>query len=298
LPEEQGWPMSEQTSVLYDHPGPKARARNLIYSVIFGVLLVLLAAWVLNTLQDKGELASEKWDPFTTSGVWKNFLLPGLVGTLKAGVLSVVIAIPIGAVLAVGRLSDHRRIRIPCGVIVEFFRAIPVLLLMFFAYYFYLKFLPGVPSSQRPLYAVITGLVLYNGSVLAEIFRSGINALPKGQTEASLAVGLRKTQMMTLILLPQALTAMLPAIVSQLVVVIKDTALGGALIGYEDLMNQASDITANFSNPVATYTVIAVIYIAVNFILSALAGRLERWMRSRRGGAAPKAVKPELELAT
>jgi glutamate transport system permease protein len=165
---------------------------------------------------------------------------------------------------------------------VEFFRAIPVLLLMFFSSQYYLNF-TDVPSESRPLFAVVTGLVLYNGSVLAEIFRSGVKSLPKGQTEASMAIGLRKTQMMTLILLPQALTAMLPAVVSQLVVVLKDTALGGVLLGYTELMRQANTLTANFSNSVATYTVIGLLYIAMNFVLSMLARQLERWMRRRRG---------------
>jgi glutamate transport system permease protein len=285
-------------SVLYDHPGPKAKARNLIYSIIFGLLLILLVWWVLNTLNSKGELTSEKWKPFTTSNVWSNFLLPGLVATVKAAILSVLIALPIGAIFAVGRLSDHWWIRLPCSAIVEFFRAIPVLILMVFASEFYFKY-TDVPSDSRPLFAVVTALVLYNASVLAEIFRSGIRSLPKGQTEASLAIGLRKTQMMTLILLPQALTAMLPAIVSQLVVVLKDTALGSIFVGYSELLRQANNLTANFSNSVATYTVIALLYISMNFVLSVLASWLEKWMRNRRGGGkeVPHAVDPELEVA-
>lgn len=289
--------MSSGATVLYDYPGPKARARNLIFSVIFGVLLVLLFLWVLNKLDSKNELTAEKWKPFTTSNVWSNFLLPGLWGTIKAALLSVVIALPIGAILAVGRMSDHRWIRWPAGVVVEFFRAIPVLILMVFASEFYFQY-TDVPSESRPLFAVVTALVLYNASVLAEIFRSGIRSLPYGQTEAAHAIGLRKTQMMMLILLPQALTAMLPAIVSQLVVVLKDTALGSIFVGYDELLRKANNVTANFSNSVATYTVIAVLYIAMNLILSRFASQLERWMRNRRGGGknVPHAVDPELEV--
>jgi glutamate transport system permease protein len=274
--------MSADVAVLYDHPGPRAKARNRVLSVIFATVLVLVVWWAIAKLGSKDELTSQKWKPFTTADVWKNFLWPGLVGTVKAAVLSVVIAVPIGALLAVGRLSDHGWVRWPCAVIVEFFRAIPVLLLMVFANTLYFTY-TDVPSESRPLFAVVTGLVLYNGSVLAEIFRSGIKSLPKGQTEASMAIGLRKTQMMTLILLPQALTAMLPALISQLVVVLKDTALGGVLVGYTDLMRQANNLTANFANSVATYSVIALLYISMNFLLSVLAGRLENWMRRRRG---------------
>jgi glutamate transport system permease protein len=289
--------MSSAATVLYDHPGPKAKARNLIFSIIFGVLLVLLVLWVLDKLNSKGELTAKKWEPFTTSNVWSNFLLPGLGATIKAAVLSVIIALPIGAILAVGRLSDHRWVRWPAAVVVEFFRAIPVLILMVFAGEFYFQY-TDVPSESRPLFAVVTALVLYNASVLAEIFRAGIRSLPHGQTEAAQAIGLRKTQMMVLILLPQALTAMLPAIVSQLVVVLKDTALGSIFVGYAELLRQANNLTANFSNSVATYTVIAVLYISMNFILSMLASWLEKLMRSRRGGGkhVPRALDPELEV--
>jgi glutamate transport system permease protein len=285
------------TTVLYDHPGPKAKARNLIFSIIFGLLLVLAVWWVLAKLNSKNELTANKWEPFTTSNVWSNFLLPGLAATVKAALLSVVIALPIGAILAVGRLSDHRWVRWPSAIVVEFFRAIPVLILMVFASEFYFQY-TDVAADSRPLFAVVTALVLYNASVLAEIFRSGIRSLPNGQTEAAQAIGLRKTQMMVLILLPQALTAMLPAIVSQLVVVLKDTALGSVFVGYAELLAKANNLTANFSNSVATYTVIAVLYISMNFILSLLASRLERWMRSRRGGGRglPRAVDPELEI--
>jgi glutamate transport system permease protein len=290
--------MSSAATVLYDHPGPKAKARNLIFSIIFGVLLVLAVWWVLDKLNSKNELTAKKWEPFTTSNVWSNFLLPGLGATIKAALLSVVIALPIGAILAVGRLSDHRWVRWPSAVVVEFFRAIPVLILMVFASEFYFQY-TDVPSESRPLFAVVTALVLYNASVLAEIFRSGIRSLPHGQTEAAQAIGLRKTQMMVLVLLPQALTAMLPAIVSQLVVVLKDTALGSVFVGYSELLRQANNLTANFSNSVATYTVIAVLYISMNFILSMLASWLERWMRNRRGAGknAPRAVDPELQVA-
>ncbi|PZS29352.1 MAG: amino acid ABC transporter permease [Pseudonocardiales bacterium] len=288
--------MSSGATVLYDHPGPKARTRNLIFSIIFGILLALLVWWVVNKLNSKHELTAQKWKPFTTGNVWSNFLIPGLLATIKAAVLSVLIALPIGAVLAVGRMSDHRWVRWPCSVVVEFFRAIPVLILMIFANEFFFQY-SNVSSESRPLYAVVTGLVLYNASVLAEILRSGIRSLPYGQTEASQAIGLRKTQMMTLILLPQALTAMLPSIVSQLVVVLKDTALGSVAVNYSELLAKANNLTANFSNTVATYGVVAVLYITMNFILTVVASRLEKWMRNRRGGKRmPRRVDPELEL--
>ena len=120
---------------------------------------------------------------------------------------------------------------------------------MLFANEFYVRS-SGISSEERPLYAVVTGLVLYNASVLAEIVRAGILSLPKGQTEAAYAIGLRKGQTMTSILLPQSVTAMLPAIVSQLVVIVKDTALGGVMLGFTELLNRMGTMEATVSRSV------------------------------------------------
>ncbi|MFJ2650751.1 amino acid ABC transporter permease [Streptomyces sp. NPDC087420] len=268
------------TNVLYDVPGPGAKRRNIIYTIVFLVLFGLAAWWVLSTMADKNQLASEKWSPFVTdSRVWTTYLLPGLGVTLQAAALSVVIALPLGALLGIGRLSDHRWVRVPVGVVVEFFRSIPVLIMMVFASQLYVQF-TDIPSDSRPLYAVVTGLVLYNASVIAEIVRAGILSLPYGQTDASKAIGMRKGQTMTYVLLPQAVTAMLPALVSQLVVIVKDTALGGALLGLQELLSQNRTITANYgANTIAAFTVIALLYIVLNFVLTTFAGWLEKRLR-------------------
>ncbi|SHF39033.1 amino acid ABC transporter permease [Streptoalloteichus hindustanus] len=269
-------------SVLYDAPGPRARARNVGYTVAFCLALVAVAWFVLSGLNDKGQLDGQLWEPFVTdSRIWSEFLLPGMGTTLQAAAVAIVIALPVGAVFGIARLSDHAWVRAVAGVVVEFFRAIPVLILMIFASEFYFLF-TDVSADSRPFWAVVTALVLYNGSVLAEVVRAGIQSLPKGQSEASLALGFRKTQTMTLILLPQAVTAMLPAIVSQLVVVLKDTALGGALLTLPDLLSQYKLIANNYNNTIPTLIVIAVLYIAINTVLTQLAARLEKRL-SRRG---------------
>ncbi|WP_030221358.1 amino acid ABC transporter permease [Streptomyces bikiniensis] len=271
------------SSVLYDNPGPRAKRRNVLYTVGFLAVLAVLAWWVLSALADKGQLDADKWSPFVTDvRVWTTYLLPGLVETLKAAALSILIALPLGALLGIGRLSDHRWVRVPVGTVVEFFRAIPVLLLMMFASAVYAQFTP-VSSDFRPLYAVVTGLVLYNASVIAEVVRAGVLSLPRGQGDAAVALGMRKGQTMLYVLLPQAVTVMLPALVSQLVVIVKDTALGGALLGFPELLSQNRQITANYgANTIATFTVIALIFIAVNFALTTLAGWLERRLRQGR----------------
>ncbi|MFI9393900.1 amino acid ABC transporter permease [Streptomyces bauhiniae] len=274
------------SSVLYDTPGPRARTRNVVLSVVFFALLGLVLWWAVMKLDDKGQLAWALWKPFTTSEAWTTYLLPGLGNTLKAAALSMVIALPLGAIFGIARMSDHRWVRVPAGVVVEFFRAIPVLLLMLFAGEFYVRS-TDIPSDARPLYAVVTGLVLYNASVLAEIVRAGILSLPKGQTEAAYAIGLRKGQTMAGILLPQAVTAMLPAIVSQLVVIVKDTALGGVMLQFTDLLNARSTLAANYANVIQSFAVVAVLYIVLNFLLTSFASWLEgRQRRSTRGTGA------------
>ncbi|MFE4633707.1 amino acid ABC transporter permease [Streptomyces sp. NPDC056773] len=269
------------TSVLYDAPGPKAKARNWIYSGIFLVVAAAVTWWVLSSLADEGQLDADKWKPFIEGQVWTTFLLPGLGETLRAGAIAMVIALPLGALLGIGRLSDHSWVRSGVGAWVEFFRAIPVLMLMLFGSAFYVQY-TSVDSAVRPLYAVITGLVLYNSAVIAEIVRAGVESLPRGQTDAAKAIGMRKGQVMTYVLIPQAVTAMLPALVSQLVVILKDTAIGGAVLGFAELLSTYRQISANYSNIIPTLIVIAVIFIVVNFALTSFASWLESRLRQSK----------------
>ncbi|MFE5603315.1 amino acid ABC transporter permease [Streptomyces coelicoflavus] len=268
------------SSVLYDAQGPRAKRRNILFTAVFLVAIVALLWWVYTTLDEKGQLDWDKWKMFFTSGEpWSTYIWPGLQNTLKAAALAMVIALPLGAVLGIARLSDHAWVRVPVSIVVEFFRSIPVLVLMIFGLALFAEY-TNVSSDNRPLFAVVTGLVLYNASVLAEIVRAGILALPKGQAEGAMAIGLRKGQSMRLILLPQAVTTMLPAIVSQLVVILKDTALGGAVLTFPDLLASANTMSGYYgANVIASFTVIAVIYIALNFSLTTFAGWLERRLR-------------------
>lgn len=283
--------MSNAVAVLYDVPGPRARRRNLIATVVFAALLIALVVWVVVILEDKGQLTAVRWKPLVDGQNWTTYLLPGLWATIKVALVSVLISIPVGALLGVARMSDHAWVRWPATVVVEFFRAIPVLILMAFAFALWFAWF----STSSPFAAVVIGLVLYNGSVLAEVFRAGIRSLPKGQTEASMAIGLRKTQMMTQVLLPQAVTAMLPAVVSQLVVILKDTALGGILVGYAEFRRVAGTSATFYKNLLPTYVLVAVVYILLNLLLTSSASLLEKKLRTRgqgrrRGRAAEQAA--------
>ena len=282
--------MSGAPSVLYDAPGPKAKVRNGIYTVVFLAVLALVVWYVYAALNDKGQFDGKMWSPFAQGDTWTEYLLPGLGTTVLAALLAIVIALPLGAVFGIARLSEHAWIRVPAGVIVELCRAIPVLMLMLFANFFYVWY-TDIDSDIRPLFAVVTGLVLYNGSVLAEVFRSGIQSLPKGQSEAAHALGLRKTQTMLTILLPQAVTVMLPAIVSQLVVVVKDTALGSVILSFSDLLSNYRILPANYGNTIPTLIVIGLIYVVINWVVTRLAAMLERRL-SRRGRTAARPASP------
>lgn len=272
------------SSVLFDAPGPRARVRNRIISGVSLTLLALLAWAVIARLAEKGQLTAAKWRPFTTGDLWKTYVLPGIIGTLTAAAMSIVLALILGLLLGVGRLSPLRAIRWPCAVIVEIFRAVPVLIMMIFAYFLFALY--GVfPSKQLALAGVVTGLTLYNGAVIAEIVRSGVGSLPRGQSEAASALGLSWGQTMRSILLPQAIASMLPVLISQLVVVLKDTAIGYQ-ITFLEMVRQGTVIGSTYGNYVPALIVIAVLMIAVNFTLSAAATRVER--RLRRSKRAPE----------
>ncbi|MFF8898708.1 amino acid ABC transporter permease [Streptomyces lydicus] len=256
------------TTALYDVPGPRTRARHRLYGIGATVAILALLGWILYLLFTTGQFTAAKWSPFLYTGI-QELLLNGLGNTLKAFVLAAVLSLALGAVLAVGRLSDHRALRWVCTLVVEFFRAMPVLVMIFFIY---------VALQVAPLPALVTGLTLYNGSVLAEVFRSGVNAVDRGQREAAYALGMRKTQVMTHVLVPQAVRAMLPAIISQLVVALKDTSLG-FLITYEEFLHAGKLIASNLDYDlpfIPVVMVISPIYIGMCMLLSWLANWVAR----------------------
>ncbi|MEV4221061.1 amino acid ABC transporter permease [Nonomuraea sp. ATR24] len=276
------------TSVLFDTPGPRGRIRNHLLTVVSVVAVAALLYWVYSGFDAKGQWEGKIWEPFLQADTWRYYIIPGLIGTLRAAALAAVLALAFGAVFGLARLSDHRWIRVPAATVVEVFRAIPLLLLIFFIFYL----APTMfGSGDYAFIAVVLGLTLYNGSVLAEVVRAGVQAVPRGQSEAAYAVGMRKNQVMRLVLLPQAVTAMMPAIVSQLVVLLKDTALG-YIIAYVDLLNTGFKIlpAVFFGSLIPAAIVIGVIYVGLNLLLSYLANWLERRSRrSRKTSAAPVA---------
>ncbi|MGL6236470.1 MAG: amino acid ABC transporter permease [Segniliparus sp.] len=270
-----------QAGLLYDVPGPRARARIAILT--WAAVLALLGAgfWVWRALTANGQFEAGKWTPFLDHRLWTTYLLPGLFGTLLSAAISIVISLVLGTALAVGMISDRRPVRAGSTVVVEAFRSVPVLILMIFAYQLFAKY-TVFPSAQVPLAAVVFGLSVYNGALIGEILRAGLAALPKGQSEAALALGLAKGQTVRLVLLPQAVAAMLPALISQMVVVLKDAALGYQ-IGYIELIRSGQQAASFYRNFFASLVVVGVIMIAINMALTRVATWAERRLRERGG---------------
>jgi glutamate transport system permease protein len=260
------------TSVLYDVPGPRARLRHRVYGVVGALLIAGLLAWVAWKLWEAEQITPDNWS-FLAEPDIVTALLEGLGATLSAAAIAIVLAVAFGAVFATGKLSDHAWLRLPSVAVIEFFRAVPVLLLMLFMYLVF-------GDVLGTFWALVLALTVYNGSVLAEIFRAGILAVPKGQREAAFAIGLRKGQVLRLVQAPQAVSTMLPAIVSQCVIVLKDTALGVA-IGAPELTDAAESIYTDifYNNPIAVGLVLVTVYVSINYSLSRLAGWLESRLR-------------------
>jgi glutamate transport system permease protein len=249
-------------SVLFDAPGPATVARHRIYTVLATIGLIGVLAFVVWRLYENGQLEYALWEPFVTPAYVEALLVDGLLVTLSMAISAVLLAVVFGLIFGVGKLSDHAVVRWPCWAVVEFFRAVPVLLLMILVWFSY-----GLERESASYVAVVVSLMFYNGAVLAEVFRAGILAVPRGQSEAAYAVGMRKTQVVNVILLPQAVKIMLPAIISQMVVALKDTSLGYA-VAAPGLTYVGGQIYKQFQNQVPTAMVLAAIYIVVNLLLT------------------------------
>ncbi|MER7680006.1 MULTISPECIES: amino acid ABC transporter permease [unclassified Streptomyces] len=286
------------SSVLYDAPGPRARLRNRLYTVLGSLALAALLAFVVYRLDAKNQLDPDVWNIFNNAGVRAN-IRDGVLTTLKVFAVAGVLSLVLGLLLAVARLSERRPVRWFATGFIELFRAVPLLITIYALWVLFLTYKNdlGAVGDNTAFWGLVIGLTVYNGSVQAEIFRAGINAVPKGQVEAAYALGLRKYQVMTTLLLPQAVRSMLPTMISQLVVTLKDTSLG-YVITYTELLfatrTMANNIIVNGENPFTAVTiVVGAIYIAMCLALSSVATWIERrGRRSKTGVAVAAAAEP------
>ena len=274
-----------QATVLYDAPGPKALKRSRVISIV-GVLAILgLLAWVgwqlyqpriaANGVETPGMFDPSRWDVLGDPEVWSSIGV-GAWNTIRAAAVATVGALIIGVLFVFGRMADTKLIRIPVTILLEFFRGMPVLLMMLFI------MLVAATSSFN---AVVIALAIYNGAIIGEALRAGIVALHTGQREAGLSIGLTKTQTRLLIEFPQAFKQMLPIIIAQIVVLLKDTSLG-YIVAYPELARTTKLLETFFGNRyMFTFWVVGiVIYLAINLTVSWIGRRTARVLDAKQKG--------------
>lgn len=244
---------------LYEAPGPKTRRRVRIGTAISVVLLAAFVAFVIRQFYINGQLDPKYWSFFTRWTTWR-FLLRGLLGTIKVSITAGIIAMALGLVLMLGRISPNKFLSAVCHVITDLFRSLPSLLLI----YFFFLVIPKYGLRMPAFWMITVPVALAASGVLAEVFRAGVNAVPKGQTEAAMALGMTHGKITRKIVLPQALKIVIPSLVSQLVVVVKDTTVA-YVVSYPDLMQNARVLISNYDALVSMYFVVALIYIAINY---------------------------------
>ncbi|MDP9848537.1 amino acid ABC transporter permease [Streptosporangium lutulentum] len=265
------------SSLLFDEPGPRARRRIRIATVVGAVAVLGLLALAVRQFAANGQLDADRWQPYATWPMWR-YLLNGLWSTALAAVVSAALSMAAGLALALGRLSRRRWVRVPAATYVEVVRTVPALLLV----YVVLFALPRYGLDLPLFWKLVVPLSVSNAAAFAEIFRAGIGSIERGQSEAGLAVGLTYGRTMRLIVLPQAARRVLPSIVSQSVGLLKDTSLG-FVVSYAELLYSGKVLATYNGLLIQTYIVVALTYLVVNASLSKLARVLEaRTPQARR----------------
>lgn len=273
--------------VLYDNPGPRTRRRVLVGSLVAGVAVLGILALVLVRLGQEGQFTDEKWGPLINPyhpnfvALWTG-LGRALLNNVVAAVLAMALSLLIGTVLALTRITSARRYRWAVVGFIELFRGLPVVIAIFFAY----QVLPEVGIELPKLWYLVIGLIAYNCVIIAEIVRSGVASLPRGQAEAGSAIGLTRGQSLRMIQLPQAFRVMLPALISQLVVVFKDTSLGFIIL-YPESVRFVRIAIQQLDNPLQLFFALAVIFIVINYLLSRFAEWVERRVSRARIAGTP-----------
>lgn len=255
---------------LYEAPGPKTRRRIRFWTIIS----LLLVAWgifaIIQRFYVTGQLAPKYWSFFARWTTWR-FLLQGLAGTIEVAVTAGIISLALGLLLMMGRISQNRVLAGICHVIINFFRGVPSLLLI----YFFFLVIPQYGIRMSSFWMITLPVALAASGVLAEVFRAGMNAVPKGQTEAALSLGMSPLHVKLKIVFPQAIRMVIPSLVSQLVVVVKDTTVA-YVVSFPDLLQNARVLITNYDALVSTYFVIAIIYILINYGINQLSIYLAR----------------------
>ncbi|MEU8638120.1 amino acid ABC transporter permease [Amycolatopsis sp. NPDC048633] len=279
-----------KTTVLFDELGPRGKARLRIATIVASVVVVGLLVAIFVQLDHVGQLSSRLWSPLAS---WPNirYLLDGLGMTLRIGLSCAAMSLLFGTVFGLGRLSPRRWLSVPAAAAIELFRAIPLILLV----YFFLIGLPAFGWNLPPFWVLSIPIVLHAGSVFAEIVRAGVNSLDRGQFDAAAAIGLRRGQALRLVILPQVFRALRPALVTQVIRTLKESSLG-YVVSYPELLRNGQVLGEYNANFIQAYALTAAFYIVINFGLSRIAELLDRPPRRRRRARVAKVDSPAPEL--
>lgn len=254
--------------ILFGAPSPRAKAITQVMSVAAAGVLLLLLAGIAAQFRSAGQLDGRLWAFFSWPSTWA-FLGQGLLGTLKSAAMAGVIALTLGLVLLLGRLARSRLLRWPSVAAIEFLRGTPTLLLIYVCF----LVLPSVGIKLSTYWMLTLPIGLSTAAVVAEVYRAGVLAVPRGQTDAARSLGMTEAQVFFSIVFPQAVRYIVPALVAQLVIVVKDTTFG-YVVTYGELMQNAKVLIANYQSLVPVYLVVAALYCLVNYAIS----RASRWL--------------------
>jgi len=257
---------------LFGAPSPRTRALTRAGSFVAAGALLLLAAGIAYRFHSAGQLEPRYWQFFAWPTTWA-FLAKGLLGTLASAAMSAVIALSLGLMLMLGRLSRLRLVRWPSIAAIEFLRGTPTLLLIYLCF----LVLPSIGVKLSTYWMLTLPIGFSTAAVVAEVYRAGVLAVPRGQTDAARSLGMTGTQVFFTIVFPQALRYIVPALVAQLVIVVKDTTFG-YVVTYGELMQNAKVLIANYHSLVPVYLVVAALYCLVNYGISRASRRLGRPM--------------------
>ena len=267
---------------LYEAPGPKTRRRIAGFTVVALLLLGFLFYLIVRQFASQGQLQARYWDFFLQWSTWR-YLLAGLLSTLKAALTAAVIAIALGFLLMRGKLRKKHVVRGVSTAVIEFTRGVPTLLLI----YFFFLVIPRMGINIGAFWRITLPCAISASGIIAEAFRAGVNAVPKGQKEAGLSLGLTDLRVFYQITFPQAIRFVIPSLISELVIVLKDTTFA-YVVSYADLMQNAKVLITSHDSLVSVYLVVAVIYILINYGLNRLSDRVAQGTKAAGSTNDPK----------
>lgn len=256
--------MSARTveEALFENPDSRTGGLIRAGTVLAATALVGLAALIVLQFHQAGQLAPKYWEFFAWPTTW-SYLFSGLLGTLASAAMAAVIALVGGLILLAGRLSKVLPVRWLAVAVIEFLRGVPTLLLIYFCF----LILPPLGIKMNAYWMVTLPIGLSTAAVVAEVYRAGVLAVPRGQSEAAASLALSGWQVFFHVVFPQAIRYVVPSLVAQLVIVVKDTTFG-YVVTYAELMQNGKVLIANYNSLVPVYLIVALIYCLINYAIS------------------------------